>query len=99
MKISPPVLEKKIFKRVLTIYGRGGHLGHVTSIISSDFHFHVQVNPDITRWSGSTELMRVIGEARIKYLSSQTRPHDVSEVSLGGEMLVLGVSRQSSTKD
>ena len=29
------------FKRVFTIYGRGGHLGHVTSIISSDFHFLV----------------------------------------------------------
>ena len=34
-----PVLEK-IFK-VFTIYGRGGHLGHVTSIMSSDFHFLV----------------------------------------------------------
>ena len=29
----------------------------------------VQVSPDRTRWSGSTELMRVIGEAGIKYLS------------------------------
>ena len=29
------------FQRVFTIYGRGGHLGHVTSIISSDFHFLV----------------------------------------------------------
>ena len=28
------------FLRVFTIYGRGGHLGHVTSIMSSDFHFH-----------------------------------------------------------
>ena len=27
------------FRQVFTIYGRGGHLGHVTSIISSDFHF------------------------------------------------------------
>ena len=26
---------------VFTIYGRGGHLGQVTSIISSDFHFLV----------------------------------------------------------
>ena len=26
---------------VFTIYGRGGHLGHVTNIISSDFHFLV----------------------------------------------------------
>ena len=29
------------FSRVFTIYGRGGHLGHVTSIMSSDFHFLV----------------------------------------------------------
>ena len=27
--------------RVFTIYGRGGHLGDVTSIMSSDFHFFV----------------------------------------------------------
>ena len=27
--------------RVFTIYGRGGHLGQVTSIMSSDFYFHV----------------------------------------------------------
>ena len=26
------------FGRVFTIYGCGGHLGHVTSIMSSDFH-------------------------------------------------------------
>ena len=25
------------FRRVFTIYGHGGHLGHVTSIMSSDF--------------------------------------------------------------
>ena len=29
------------FLRVFTIHGRGGHLGHVTSIMSSDFHFLV----------------------------------------------------------
>ena len=29
------------FLRVFTIYGRGGHLGHVTSIMSADFHFLV----------------------------------------------------------
>ena len=29
------------FQRVFTIYGRGGHLGHLTSIMSSDFHFLV----------------------------------------------------------
>ena len=29
------------FLRVFTIYGRDGHLGHVTSIMSSDFHFLV----------------------------------------------------------
>ena len=27
------------FQRVFTIYGHGGHLGHVTSIMSSDLHF------------------------------------------------------------
>ena len=29
------------FSMVFTIYGRGGHLDHVTSIMSSDFHFLV----------------------------------------------------------
>ena len=29
------------FEGLFTIYGRGGHLGHVTSFISSDFHFLV----------------------------------------------------------
>ena len=29
------------FQRVFTIYGHGGRLGHVTSIMSSDFHFLV----------------------------------------------------------
>ena len=29
------------FQRVSTIYRHGGHLDHVTSIMSSDFHFLV----------------------------------------------------------
>ena len=29
------------FRRILTIYGRDGHLGHATSIMLSDFHFLV----------------------------------------------------------
>ena len=29
------------FRRIFTIYGRVGHLGHVTSIMLSDFHFLV----------------------------------------------------------
>ena len=29
------------FLRVFTIYGRGGHLGNVTRIMSLDFHFLV----------------------------------------------------------
>ena len=32
---------EKDFWRVFTIYGHGGHLGHVTSIMPSDFHFLV----------------------------------------------------------
>ena len=39
MKIGLPVLEKIL--RVFTIYGHGGHLGHVTSIMLSIFHFLV----------------------------------------------------------
>ena len=37
----PAGSEEKDFWRVFTIYGHGGHLGHVTSIMSSDFHFLV----------------------------------------------------------
>ena len=40
VEISPPVPEK-IFEGFFTIYGHGGHLGHVTSIMLSDFHFLV----------------------------------------------------------
>ena len=40
VEIGSPVPEK-IFERFLTVYGCGGHLGHVTSIMSSDFHFLV----------------------------------------------------------
>ena len=29
------------FRRVFTIYGHGGHLSHMTSIILLNFHFHV----------------------------------------------------------
>ena len=39
MEIGPPVPEK-IFDGIYH-KGRGGHLGHVTSILSSDFHFLV----------------------------------------------------------
>ena len=42
--------EEEDFLRVFTRYGPGGHLGHVTSIMSSDFHclvsesFHTKEN-------------------------------------------------------
>ena len=32
---------EKDYQRVFTIYGHGGHLGHVTRIMSSDFNFLV----------------------------------------------------------
>ena len=41
VEIGPLVPEKKIFDGFFTIYGRGGHLCHVTSNMSSDFHFLV----------------------------------------------------------
>ena len=40
LEVGPPVPEK-IFEGFFAIYGRGGHLGHVTSIMSSDYHFLV----------------------------------------------------------
>ena len=38
---QPAGSREEDFRRVFTIYGHVGHLGHVTSIMSSDFHFHV----------------------------------------------------------
>ena len=35
----PAGSREEDFKSVFTIYVHGGHLGHVTSIMSSDFHF------------------------------------------------------------
>ena len=32
---------EEYFQRVFTIYRHGGHLGHLTSIMSSNFHFLV----------------------------------------------------------
>ena len=37
----PAGSEEEDFQRVFNIYGHGGHHGHVTSIMSSDFHFLV----------------------------------------------------------
>ena len=51
-----PASSGEDFSRVFTIYGHGGHLGHVTSIMSSDFHFlvsesfHKKIGSD---WQGS----------------------------------------------
>ena len=50
MEIGLPVPEKKIFKG-FTIYGRGGHLSHVTSIMSLDFNFHVPESFHTKFWS------------------------------------------------
>ena len=37
----PASSREEDFLRVFTIYGCGRHLGHVTSIMSSNFHFLV----------------------------------------------------------
>ena len=41
VEIGLPVPEKKLFEGFFTIYGHGGHLGYVTSLMSSYFHFLV----------------------------------------------------------
>ena len=38
---NQPAGSGEDFWRVFTNYGRGGHLGHMTSIMSSDFHYLV----------------------------------------------------------
>ena len=40
VEIGPPVMEK-IFKVFTISYGHGGHLGHVTRIMLTNFHFLV----------------------------------------------------------
>ena len=40
-RVNRPAGSGEDFLTFFTIYGRGGHLGHVTSIMSSDFHFLV----------------------------------------------------------
>ena len=40
VEMIPLVLVKSILK-CFTIYGHGGHLGHVTSIFQINFYFHV----------------------------------------------------------
>ena len=45
MENGPLVLEEKISEVVFfTIYGRGGHLGHVTNIIHVFIYFHFLVS-------------------------------------------------------
>ena len=39
VEIGLPVLEKKIFEGIFFIFGHGGHLGHVTSILLTNFYF------------------------------------------------------------
>ena len=41
---QPAGPREEDFCPVFTIYGHGGHLGHVTSIMSSDFYFLVPVS-------------------------------------------------------
>ena len=43
----PPAGSGEDFLRVFTIYGHGAHRGHVTSIMSSDFHFLV---PEVSKF-------------------------------------------------
>ena len=49
---NPPIGSGEDFLRVFTIYGRGGHLGHVTQILQTNFRspypwrFHIKFHFD-----------------------------------------------------
>ena len=65
VEIGLPVLEKKIFECFFTIYGRGGHLGHVIKIPRTNFRspypwmLHIKIQFD---WpSGFREDLRNCG--------------------------------------
>ena len=51
-RINQPTAYGEDFRPVFTIRGLGGHFNHVTSIMSSDFHFlvpgsfHIKVGSD-----------------------------------------------------
>ena len=42
VEIGLQVLKRKIFEGFLTIYGREGHLGHVTKMLQTNFSFPTQ---------------------------------------------------------
>ena len=56
VEIGPPVPENKIFEGFLPYMGRGSHFGHVTSIMSINFHFlepekvHIKFGFDWPQW-------------------------------------------------
>ena len=60
--ISPLVLEKKIFEGFFTIYGRGGHPGHVTQTPQTNFRspiplrFHMKFGFDRPSGFGDEDL-------------------------------------------
>ena len=58
------VLERR-FSKVFTIYGCGGHLGHVTSIMSSDFHFLV---PESFHTKFGSDRHSRFGENQVEFL-------------------------------
>ena len=54
VKIGPPVLEKTV-EGFVFIYGRGGHLGHLTEILQTNFN--------VTTQGGFTKSFNLIGKA------------------------------------
>ena len=68
VEIGQPVPEKKIFEGFFTIYGRGGHLGHVTQMPLTNFcsayprRLHIKLGFD--RANGFREEVVVDGRRR-----------------------------------
>ena len=80
-----PASSGEDFLRVFTIYGHGGHLGHVTSTLSSDFHFLVpeifiqnlvQIGKVVSEKSGLNYCMyTTLGQGQVMTLTFNTHHH------------------------
>ena len=68
------VPEKKIFEGFLPIYGHGGHLGHVTSIMSSIFFLYLKASIQNLVQNSTVVSEKILSESLcVHYLGPRSR--------------------------